>query len=110
MPIFQRDAQGGDYWGYMPLNFFAPHARYTSSCDDDEQHLESRDMVKTFHQVGIGIVLDVVYNQTCEGDHEGPIYSYKGFDAPGYYMPSSGPANPYANYSGTGNTLNFGLV
>jgi isoamylase len=108
MPIFQRDPQEGDYWGYMPLNFFAPHAQYASARDQDEQHLEFRNMVKAFHQAGIGVVLDVVYNHTCEGDHRGPIYSYKGIDAPGYYMLSSDPANPYANYSGTGNTLNFG--
>jgi isoamylase len=108
MPIFQRDPHEGDYWGYMPLNFFAPHAQYASTRDDDEQHLEFRNMVKAFHQAGIGVVLDVVYNHTCEGDHRGPIYSFKGFDAAGYYMLSSDPANPYVNYSGTGNTLNFG--
>src|SRR5437667_3279461 len=65
-------------------------------------------MVKALHQAGIGVVLDVVYNHTCEGDYKGPIYSYKGLDSAGYYMMSSDPANPYANYSGTGNTLNFG--
>src|SRR5450755_3956201 len=108
MPIFQRDPQQGDYWGYMPLNFFAPHAQYASNRDDDEQHLEFKHLVKAFHQAGIGVTLDVVYNHTCEGDHRGPIYSYKGLDAAGYYMLSSDPANPYANYSGTGNTLNFG--
>jgi isoamylase len=108
MPIFQRDPQEGDYWGYMPLNFFAPHAQYAGARNDDGQHLEFKEMVKAFHQAGIGVVLDVVYNHTCEGDHRGPIYSYKGIDAPGYYMLSSDPANPYANYSGTGNTLNFG--
>jgi glycogen operon protein len=107
MPIFQRDPDEGDYWGYMPLNFFAPHAQYASTRDDDEQHLEFRNMVKAFHKAGIGVVLDVVYNHTCEGDHRGPIYSFKGFDGPGYYMLTSDPANPYANYSGTGNTLNF---
>ena len=108
MPVFQRDPHEGDYWGYMPLNFFAPHAQYASTRDDDEQHLEFRNMVKAFHQADIGVVLDVVYNHTCEGDHRGPIYSYKGFDSAGYYMQSSDPTNPYANYSGTGNTLNFG--
>ena len=108
MPVFQRDPDEGDFWGYMPLNFFAPHAQYASTRDDDEQHLEFRNMVKAFHQAGIGVVLDVVYNHTCEGDHRGPIYSFKGFDSAGFYMLSSDPANPYANYSGTGNTLNFG--
>jgi isoamylase len=107
MPVFQRDPQEADYWGYMPLNFFAPHAQYASSVADC-QHLEFKTMVKAFHQAGIGVVLDVVYNHTCEGDHRGPIYSYKGFDSASYYMTSSDPANPYANYSGTGNTLNFG--
>jgi len=108
MPIFQRDPQQGDYWGYMPLNFFAPHAQYARSGKDDEQHLEFKNMVKAFHEAGIGIILDVVYNHTCEGDHRGPIYSFKGFDATGYYMLSCDPTNPYVNYSGTGNTLNFG--
>jgi isoamylase len=108
MPVFQRDPQEGDYWGYMPLNFFAPHAQYASTRGDNEQHIEFRNMVKAFHEAGIGIVLDVVYNHTCEGDHRGPIYSFKGIDSAGYYMLSSDPANPYANYSGTGNTLNFG--
>ena len=106
MPIFQRDPQEGDYWGYMPLNFFAPHAQYASSREDDGQYLEFKLMVKALHKVGIGVVLDVVYNHTCEGDHRGPTYSFKGVD-PGYYMSSADPGNPYANYSGTGNTLNF---
>jgi isoamylase len=108
MPVFQRDPQEGDYWGYMPLNFFAPHAQYASTCEEDGQHIEFKNMVKAFHRAGIGIVIDVVYNHTCEGDHRGPIYSFKGLDAAGYYMLSSDPANPYSNYSGTGNTLNFG--
>ena len=108
MPVFQRDPQEGDYWGYMPLNFFAPHAQYASTQRDDELRIEFKNMVKAFHQADIGVVLDVVYNHTCEGDSKGPIYSYKGLDSAGYYMLSSDPANPYANYSGTGNTLNFG--
>jgi isoamylase len=107
MPIFQRDPHEGDYWGYMPLNFFAPHAPYASRADDDGQNLEFKHIVKALHEAGIFVVLDVVYNHTCEGDHTGPTYSLKGFDATGYYMVSSDPANPYANYSGTGNTLNF---
>jgi len=107
MPVFQRDPQEGDYWGYMTLNFFAPHAQYASTGADD-QNLEFKSMVDAFHQAGMGVVLDVVYNHTCEGDHRGPIYSYKGFDNASYYMMSSDATNPYANYSGTGNTLNFG--
>jgi len=107
MPIFQRDPQEGDYWGYMPLNFFAPHAQYNSR-SEDEQHLEFKKLVKAFHEAGIEVILDVVYNHTCEGDNSGPTYSFRGFDPTGYYMLSTDPANPYANYSGTGNTLNFG--
>jgi isoamylase len=108
MPVFQRDPQEGDYWGYMPLNFFAPHAQYASTHGANEQRLEFKNMVKAFHQAGISVVLDVVYNHTCEGDYKGPIYSFKGLDSAGYYMLSSDQANPYLNYSGTGNTLNFG--
>ena len=107
MPVFQRDPQQEDFWGYMPLNFFAPHSQY-SSTGPDELHVEFKNTVKAFHQADIGVVLDVVYNHTCEGDHRGPIYSYKGFDSASYYMTTSDPTNPYANYSGTGNTLNFG--
>jgi len=107
MPIFQRDPQEGDYWGYMPLNFFAPHAQYAATRDEDEQHVEFRAMVKALHKAGIAVVLDVVYNHTCEGDQRGPVYSFKGLDTAGYYMLSSDPAFPYANYAGTGNTLNF---
>jgi len=107
MPIFQRDPQDGDYWGYMPLNFFAPHAQYASRGEDDEQHLEFKNMVKALHTAGISVVLDVVYNHTCEGDDRGPTYSFRGFDTPGYYMLTADPSGPYANYSGTGNTLNF---
>lgn len=107
MPIFQRDPDEGEYWGYMPLNFFAPHAQYASTQDTDGQHLEFKNMIKAFHKAGIFVVLDVVYNHTCEGDNRGPTYSLKGFNASGYYMLSSDPNSPFANYSGTGNTLNF---
>ena len=107
MPIFQRDPHESDYWGYMPLNFFAPHAQYASTREENEQRLEFSNMIRAFHKAGISVVLDVVYNHTCEGDRRGPIYSFKGFGAPGYYMLSADPTNPYANYTGTGNTLNF---
>ncbi len=96
MPICQRDPQEDNYWGYMPLNFFAPRAQYASADRADQQNVEFKNMVKAFHQVDIGAVLDVVYNHTCESDHRGPIYSFKGLDSAGYYMLSSDPANPYA--------------
>lgn len=107
MPVFQRDPQDEDYWGYMPLNFFAPHAPYASTREQHEQHNEFKSMVKAFHEAEIAIVLDVVFNHTCESDHSGPVYSFKGVGAAGYYMASLNPDKPYADYSGTGNTLNF---
>jgi len=106
MPVFQRDPQENDYWGYMPLSFFAPHAGYASA-NHDHQHVEFKKMVKALHKAGIAVVLDVVYNHTCEGDESGPMYSFKGFGAADHYMLSADVTKPYANYSGTGNTLNF---
>ena len=108
MPIFQRDPQEGDYWGYMPLNFFAPHAQYARAPPRmDEQHLEFRNMVKAFHQAGYRCGARRGVQPYLRRRPRGPIYSFKGFDSAGYYMMSSDPASPYANYSGTGNTLNF---
>jgi glycogen operon protein len=107
MPVFQFDPQEGNYWGYMPINFFAPHQGYASrkaacACD---QHNEFREMVKRLHAAGIEVILDVVYNHTGEGDHRGPVYSFKGIDNSTYYLMAGDPAAPYANFSGTGNTL-----
>ena len=62
-------------------------------------------MVKALHAADIEVILDVVYNHTAEGDQRGPIYSYKGIDNSTYYLMSGKPGNPYANFSGTGNTL-----
>jgi glycogen operon protein len=108
MPIFQYDPEEGSCWGYMPLCFFAPHHAYASSKDLCTQHDEFREMVKALHEADIEVILDVVYNHTCEGDERGPIYSYKGIDNSTYYMISSDPYHPYANFAGTGNTLNCG--
>jgi glycogen operon protein len=103
MPIFQFDPQEGSCWGYMPLNFFAPHHGYSSR--PDHQHNEFRAMVKALHAADIEVILDVVYNHTAEGDQRGPIYSFKGIDNGTYYMMSGNPGNPYADYTGTGNSL-----
>ncbi len=78
MPVFQFDPQAGDYWGYMPLNFFAPHYRYAVDPRQCVQEIEFRQMVKALHQANIEVILDVVYNHTCEGDHNRPTYSFKG--------------------------------
>jgi isoamylase len=106
MPVYQRDPQNDDYWGYMPLNFFSAHHTYASRRQPCQEHEEFRCMVDALHEAGIEVILDVVYNHTAEGDHRGPTYSYKGLDNSEYYMMSGNPASPYANYSGTGNTLN----
>lgn len=105
MPVFQFDPGEGNYWGYMTLNFFAPHQEYCSSTAPLKQRNEFRSMVKALHNAGIEVILDVVYNHTAEGSHEGPTYSFKGIDNRSYYLFSGDPERPFANYSGTGNTL-----
>ncbi len=106
MPVFQYDPADGNYWGYMPLNFFSPHHGYLSDHAVKAQHNEVRDMIKALHQADIEVVLDVVYNHTGEGDHTGPVFSYKGIDNSTYYLMADRPDAPYENFSGTGNTLN----
>lgn len=105
MPIFQFDPDDGNYWGYMPLNFFAPHHVYATNPLSCPQRDEFRVMVKALHAAGIEVILDVVFNHTCEGDDRGPIYSWKGIDSSSAYMMTGDAKSPYANHSGTGNTL-----
>lgn len=104
-PIFQFDPDEGNYWGYMPLNFFSPHHAYSTAPEQCAQRHEFREMVRALHAVQIEVILDVVYNHTCEGDQRGPTYCFKGIDNSTYYMVTGQGKNPYANYSGTGNTL-----
>lgn len=108
MPVFQHDPQEGNYWGYMPLNFFAPHHEYASDSTTFCHHDEFAAMVDALHEADIEVVLDVVYNHTAESDASGPIYSFKGLDAEAYYMMSPDRTKPFRDFSGTGNTLNFG--
>ena len=110
MPIFQFDPQDSparrvNYWGYAPVSFFAPHHAYSSRQDPLGPLDEFRDMVKALHRAGIEVILDVVYNHTAEGDHNGPTLSFRGFDNVAYYILEENGVR-YANYSGTGNTLN----
>ena len=110
MPVFQFDRQDCppglvNYWGYSPVSFFAPHAGYSSRRDPLAPVDEFRDLVKALHRAGIEVILDVVYNHTAEGNHEGPTLSLRGLDNETYYMLEADRAR-YANYSGTGNTLN----
>jgi isoamylase len=95
-----------DYWGYNTLGYFAPMSRYSSSGSVGGQVNEFKRMVKAFHAAGIEVILDVVYNHTCEGNHMGPMLSWKGVCNTTYYRLM--PDNPryYMDYTGTGNTLN----
>jgi isoamylase len=110
MPVFQFDTQDAppakvNYWGYAPVSFFAPHQAYSSRQDPIGPLDEFRDMVKELHRADIEVILDVVFNHTAEGDHNGPTLSLRGFDNSTYYILDKDRAR-YANYSGTGNTLN----
>jgi isoamylase len=104
MPVHQCDPQEGSFWGYMPLNFFSPHQAYAASTGVDGATEEFRAMVEQFHDNGIEVWLDVVYNHTSEGDGNGPTYSYRGIDNPSYYLMTSDRAH-YRNDTGCGNTL-----
>ena len=97
-----------DYWGYNTLGFFAPHGPYSSSGDTGEQVVEFKAMVKALHQVGIEVILDVVYNHSAEGNHLGPLLSLKGLDNRAYYHLDPDNGRHYVDFTGTGNTLNMG--
>ncbi len=96
-----------NYWGYSTLGFFAPAQRYASRGSRGEQVAEFRDMVKALHRAGIEVILDVVYNHTCEGNHLGPTLSLKGLDNRTYYRLSAESPRHYADYTGTGNSLDL---
>ncbi len=110
LPVFQFDAQDCppglvNYWGYAPVSFFAPHQAYSSRQDPLGPIDEFRDMVKALHRADIEVILDVVFNHTAEGGHSGPTLSFRGLDNDIYYILEHDRSR-YANYSGTGNTLN----
>ncbi len=110
LPVFQFDPQDAppglvNYWGYAPVSFFAVHQAYSSRRDPLGPMDEFRDMVKALHRAGIEVILDVVFNHTAEGDHGGPTLSFRGLDNSTYYILDR-DASRYADYSGTGNTLN----
>jgi isoamylase len=110
LPVFQFDAQDAplgrvNYWGYAPVSFFAPHQAYSSRQDPLGPVNEFRDMVKALHRAGIEVILDVVFNHTAEGNNNGPTLSFRGLGNSVYYILEQDRSR-YANYSGTGNTLN----
>ena len=106
MPIFQYDPQGNDQWGYTPLSFFAPHAGYSRRGNGTRARDELREMIDALHAADIEVLLDVVYNHTCERGLTGPTYSLKGIDNSTYYLMSRDAAHPYVDFTGTENTLN----
>jgi glycogen operon protein len=95
-----------NYWGYNSLGYFAPHHEYSSSGTRGEQVQEFKAMVKALHQAGIEVILDVVYNHTAEGNHDGPTLSLRGIDNAAYYRLVEDDPRYYMDYTGTGNTLN----
>jgi glycogen operon protein len=110
LPVYAFDEQDGppglgNYWGYQPLSFFAPHDGYSSRPDPLGALDEFRDMVKALHRAGIEVILDVVYNHTSEGNENGPTICFRGLANENYYILAEDKAC-YADYTGCGNTLN----
>jgi glycogen operon protein len=113
MPVHQfvndstlQDKGLSNYWGYNTLGFFAPQSTYSSSGDRGQQVQEFKAMVRTLHDAGIEVVLDVVYNHTAEGNHLGPTLSFRGIDNAAYYRLVEDDQKYYMDYTGTGNSLN----
>ncbi len=96
-----------NYWGYNSIGFFAPHNGYSASGGGGGQVQEFKTLVKLLHEAGIEVVLDVVYNHTAEGNHMGPVLSFKGLDNAAYYRLVADDPGYYMDYTGTGNTLNM---
>jgi isoamylase len=91
-----------NYWGYNSIAFFAPEQPYVGAGG-----LESfRNMVRNFHDAGVEVILDVVYNHTAEGNELGATLSFKGIDNFSYYRTTANDARYYVNDTGTGNTVN----
>ena len=99
-----------NYWGYNSIGFFAPHAAYSSSGDRGQQVTEFKAMVKAFHEAGLEVILDVVYNHTAEAGVTGPTLSFRGLDDKIYHRVPPGPAgegfhDTYWDVTGCGNTV-----
>ena len=96
-----------NYWGYNTLNYFAPHMEYSMRGSARESVREFKTMVRTLHAAGIEVILDVVYNHTCEGNQLGPTLSFRGIDNANYYRLSQKDLRYYEDFTGCGNTLNM---
>ena len=97
-----------NYWGYNSIGFFAPHNEYAAGDGRGEQVAEFKQMVVALHEAGIEVILDVVYNHTAEGNHLGPMLSFRGLDNAAYYRLVADDRRRYMDYTGTGNTFNAG--
>ena len=95
-----------NYWGYNTIGFLAPHNRYSSAGQLGEQVGEFKTMVKTLHDAGIEVILDVVYNHTAEGNDMGPTLCFRGIDNASYYRLDDRDKARYVDYTGCGNSLN----
>ena len=95
-----------NYWGYNTIGFFAPHNGYSATGQLGQQVQEFKGMVRSLHDAGIEVILDVVYNHTAEGNHLGPTLSFKGIDNDAYYRLVDNDRQYYMDYTGTGNSLN----
>ena len=112
MPVHQfvndaylQDKDLSNYWGYNTIGYFAPQNRYAAYGQDGQQVQEFKSMVKAFHEAGIEVILDVVYNHTAEGNHMGPTLSFRGIDNASYYRLVDGDPAHYFDTTGTGNSL-----
>ncbi len=101
------DAGLRNYWGYNSIAFLAPHNDYAARGQEGQQVQEFKQMVKTLHDAGIEVILDVVYNHTAEGNHMGPVLSLKGLDNASYYRLVDDDRAFYFDTTGTGNSLNM---
>jgi isoamylase len=96
-----------NYWGYNTLSFFAPQTSYAASPGRLSAVHEFKSMVRAVHAAGIEVILDVVYNHTCEGNQMGPTLSWRGVDNAAYYRTSPDDPRYYMDFTGCGNTLNM---
>ncbi|KAA0111815.1 glycogen debranching protein GlgX [Mycolicibacterium sp. P1-5] len=95
-----------NYWGYNTFGFFAPHSQYAATHHAGGAVAEFKTMVRLFHEAGIEVILDVVYNHTAEGNHLGPTVNFRGIDNAAYYRLLDDDKRLYKDFTGTGNSLN----
>jgi glycogen operon protein len=93
-----------NFWGYNTISYAAAKAAYASNPERSAPWEEFRGMVQAFHDAGIEVILDVVFNHTAEGGENGPTYNFRGLDNSLYYMLD--PQGRYLNFTGCGNTVN----